>query len=175
MKYIHCTQKLLKEINGPIADLKDILKDNQGIGNWYCNLFRFNRRKCLIFTNEKTLYTFFVYGVKKNDIDSLPQLFRENLRLNLKQSGFDEKIIDMIVAEYREIGFCKTASKSVLGSMNDFVNNFEFMMYNNTDVTEEVLLHACIQLNKMPMSAIRYRYPVEEMKDLIDKTYILRD
>ncbi len=175
MKYLHCTQKLLKEINGPVTDLKDITPDNQGIGNWYCNLFRFNRRKCLILTNEKSLYTFFVYGVKKNDIDSLPQLFRENFRLNLKLSGFDDKIIDMIIAEYSETGFCKTASKSVLGIMNDFVNCFGYMMPDNADVTEEVLLHACMQVNKMPMSAIKYRYPVKVMKDLIDETYILRD
>lgn len=175
MKYIHCTQKLLKEINGPVTDLKDIPQDNQGIGNWYCNLFRFNRRKCLIFTNEKTLYTFFVYGVKKKDIDSLPQLFRENLVLNLNQSGFDDKIIDIVVAEYKEIVVCKTANKSVLASMNDFVRHFTFRLEDTPELSEREIVITGYLSNETPMGALKYRYPVEVMKDLIDETYILRD
>lgn len=171
MKYIHCTQKLLKEIHSPVADLKDIPQDNQGIGNWYCNLFRFNRRKCLIFTNEKTLYTFFVYGVKKKDIDSLPDLFRTNLQVNLKQSGFDDKVIEMILADYKEIGFCKTANKSVLASMNDFVRNFTFRLDNVQELTEREIFISSYMSNKTPMGAIQYRYPVDMLKDLIAERY----
>ncbi len=171
MNYIHCTQKLLQEIKAPVTDLKDLSPDNSGLGNWYCNLFRFNRRKCLIFTNELTLYTFFIYGVMKNDIESLPELFSKNLALNLKQSRIDDRIIEKILEKYTEIGFCKTANKSVLGSMNDFVRHFTFRLADVRELTESEIFFASYTSNEIPMGALKYRYPVEVLKDLIAERF----
>lgn len=171
MRYIHCTQKLLQEIKAPVVDLKNITQDNSGLGNWYCNLFRFNRRKCLIFTNELTLYSFFIYGVMKKDIESLPDLFRKNLVLNLKQSLIDDRIIETIIAEYKEIGFCKTASRSVLGSMNDFTGNFTFRLAHIWELTEREIFITSYMSNETPMGALKYRYPVEVLRDLIAERF----
>lgn len=172
MKTIHCTQKLLKEITTPVQDLKDIIPDNSGLGNWYGNLFRFNRRKCLIFTSELTLYTFFVYGVKKHDIETLPDLFRENLKMNLKQSGIEHHIIDQITAEYNGISFCKTANRSVLGSMNDFIRLFTYRIEDAEEVTEQEIMRANMETNNTPMSAIKAVFPIYALQELIAERYL---
>ena len=66
MRLLHCTQKLLKELGKPPLQNPDTSPENsEGLGNWYANLLRIDRRKCLLFTNEKTLYTFLIPKVLK--------------------------------------------------------------------------------------------------------------
>jgi uncharacterized protein DUF6933 len=55
MRIIHCTQKLLKELDVPLVEPENISAPAEGLGNWYANLLRIDRKKCLLFTNEKTL------------------------------------------------------------------------------------------------------------------------
>ena len=62
---IHCTAKLLKELGSPTLQSPANEPDTQGLGNWYANLLRIDRRKCILFTNEKTLYSFLIPKVKK--------------------------------------------------------------------------------------------------------------
>jgi len=65
MRIIHCTRKLLKEIDVPLVEPDKIPSPTEGLGNWYANLLRIDRRKCLLFTNEKSLYTFLIPKVLK--------------------------------------------------------------------------------------------------------------
>lgn len=51
---IHCTQKLLAEIPNNLIDLAA-----SGDG-WHANLLRIERRKCVLFTHDATLYSVFV-------------------------------------------------------------------------------------------------------------------
>ncbi len=69
MQILHCTQKLLTELGTPL--LADIPADPEGLGNWYANLIRIDRRKCLLFTNDKTLYSFLIPAVKKENLKNI--------------------------------------------------------------------------------------------------------
>ncbi len=93
--------------------------DPEGLSDWYANLFRLDRRKCLLFTNERTLYTFLVPGVLKRDFSRLDNLFTSLLGYNLQYEGFDIETVERILGEYVELGIAKTMNRSVLGSMND--------------------------------------------------------
>ena len=66
MRLIHCTAKLLKELGNPPLQSPDE-PNPQGLGNWYANLLRIDRKKCILFTNEKTLYSFLIPRVKKGE------------------------------------------------------------------------------------------------------------
>lgn len=171
MKIIHCTQKLMKEINKPAISLEDIIPDSTGIGNWYSNIFRFDRRKCLIFTNEQTLYSFFIYGVKKDDLLSISDLFKKYLKMNLNYSGISHSIIDQIVMEHQVIGFCKTNNPGVIASMNHFIQLAEFRMSNEYELLEKEVLIISQQSNITPSRALKYKYPIEVLNELIDKRY----
>lgn len=61
MTLLHCTQKLLKELGTP--PLVDTPAVTEGLGNWYANLIRIDRKKCILFTNEKTLLSFLIQNV----------------------------------------------------------------------------------------------------------------
>jgi hypothetical protein len=43
MKIIHCTRKLLKELDVPLVEPDKIPKPTEGLGNWYANLLRIDR------------------------------------------------------------------------------------------------------------------------------------
>src|SRR5208283_275683 len=109
MRIMHCTQKLLKEIG--TATLVETSADTRGLGNWYVNILRIERKKCLLFTNEKTLYSFLIPNVKKSNIKNIVDEFLINMSFNLQAEGFDINVINKLMQEYHEIGFGKTASK----------------------------------------------------------------
>ena len=86
MTLIQCTLKLLKELGSlPLQDPDN--SSPQGLGNWYANLFRIGRRKCVLFTNEKTLYSFLIHKVKKENLKNIEEEFLVNLNLNLQAEG----------------------------------------------------------------------------------------
>jgi hypothetical protein len=175
MKIIHCTKKLLEEIKQPVLIIDELPPESTGLGNWYGNIFRFNRRKILIFTNEQTLFTFFIHGVKKKDLERISDLFRENLRMILNHSGINGGIIDRIITEHLNIDFSKTYSRSVLASMNDYIRIVKFRLEEIEavgEITEREMLMLSIEANETPMGGIGYKLPVNAMKKSADKLYL---
>jgi hypothetical protein len=71
MRITHCTRKLLKELDVPLVETDKIPLPTEGLGNWYCNIIRIDRKKCLLFTNEKSLYTFLVPKVLKANLKNI--------------------------------------------------------------------------------------------------------
>ena len=117
MRLIHCTQKLLKEMGTP--PIKTPLSEStEGLGNWYANLLRIERKKCLLFTNEKSLYSFLIPKVLKVNLKNIEEEFLINLSYNLQYEGFGLDVINRVMQEYEDIGFAITSDRRVLGSMN---------------------------------------------------------
>jgi len=111
MRLIHCTQKLFKEL-GVVPTDPDVTQINpEGLGNWYANLLRFNRRKCILFTNEKTLYSFLISGILKKDLLNIDNLFLRHLAYNLRYEGFSTGVIERVMEEYKEIVFARQDHK----------------------------------------------------------------
>ena len=111
MKLIRCTQKLLKELSKFPTDIGVAERNPEGLGDWYANLLRLDRRKCLLFTNEKTLYSFLIPGVLKKDVLNIANMFFNHLAYNMQYEGFAADVIKRALEEYNEIAFAKTSSK----------------------------------------------------------------
>jgi hypothetical protein len=103
MQLIRCTQKLLREIGIKKSDLVDDDPQFGYLRTWYANLIWIDRRKCVLFTNEGTLYSFLVGDIKKANLTKFDHLFLSNLRANLESEKFDSQIIDKVLKEYSEI------------------------------------------------------------------------
>lgn len=164
MRIIHCTRKLLKELNVPLVEPDMISFHAEGIGNWYANLIRIDRRKCVICTNEKTLYTFLIPKVLKGNLKNIEDEFIIHLSYNLQNEGFSLEVINRAMQEYMEIGFAKTVSKSVLGSMNNLAYEYEAHIIENGGFDNIRMLQVNQRINRTPMSALKYKYPIEVLK-----------
>ena len=98
---IHATQKLLAEI--PAA-----LIDHNAVGeSWHANLLRIDRRKCVLFTHDATLYSVFVPELRKPDFVQLDQVFGQRLFKALLWEGFPQPLIECMLDACRSVRFTR--------------------------------------------------------------------
>ena len=163
MHLIRCTSKLATEMGLKKKDLFEDEVPQTGLGDWYANLFKLSRYKCVIFTNALTLYSFVVFRVGKTDIQNLSELFREFLFFNLMHEGLATETVRSVLQGSIEVLYAPTSSRVVLGSMNDLVNCYGAYLEHAEEITPESLLTTNARINRMPMKSIGYNYPVEEL------------
>ncbi|OHE58867.1 MAG: hypothetical protein A2Z47_10270 [Thermodesulfovibrio sp. RBG_19FT_COMBO_42_12] len=133
----------------------------------YANLLRIDRRKCLIFTNEKSLYTFLIPKVLKANLKNIEQEFLINLSYNLQYEGFGPDVINRVMQEYQEIGFAKTSNRQVLGSMNQLAFEYEVLIQMEGGIDNIRILQVNQTINKTIMGALKYKYPIEALRNLL--------
>jgi hypothetical protein len=167
MRLIHCTQKMLKElkVTTPIP-APDILPA-KGLGNWYANLLRIERRKCILFTNEKTAYSFLVPNVLRRDMENFREFFTANLCANLQYDGFDLRVINSVNQEYSEIGVAKTVNKSILSSMTDIALRMKSHIEHEGGLERTEILRLNQRISKTPIKSIGYRYSIEALEQAL--------
>jgi hypothetical protein len=168
MPLIRCTQKLLKELN--IKPWDEETTPSQ-LGDWHANLLHLEGRKCVLFTQDQTLYSFFVPGLKKGDFEQLEGIFRQQLFRYLVNEGFEQPKIEQILTEYQTIRFAKTTSRSVLGSMNDITFRLKYQISAIGGLSQLNLDTFTQALNRVPMSAIKYRFSIEAVKSQLEQPY----
>ena len=156
---IHCTQKLLKEI-------PDDLVDPSASGeSWHANLLRIERRKCVLFTHDVTLYSVFVPGLKKPEFMRLDLVFGQRLFKALLWDEFTQVQVERMLDAARTIRFTRSNNRSVLGSMNDVRFHVELSIEHAGGLESVDLVDLHHRLNRIPFGAVGYRYPVEVLRE----------
>ena len=122
MLTLRCTRKLIQELARAGHELGEEPAEIPQLHEWYANLFRVERRKCLIFTHATTLFTFVALGVTKPHFVALQRLMRDSLEAAVLAEGFGPKVVDRILGMQGSLRILPTRSRSVLGSMNDLVH-----------------------------------------------------
>ena len=125
------------------------------LGPWHANLLRVERRKCVLFTNDATLYSLFVPGLRKPHFEQLPDVFGQSLFRALRQEGFSQQQIEAVLDEIEELRFGKTNNRSVLGSMNDLAYQLEWIIDSLGGLGVCSLDEVHHKVNCIPMSAIK--------------------
>ena len=167
MRLIHLTQKLARELKATTFPAPDILPA-KGLGNWYANLLRFQRRKCILFTNVRSIYSFLIPNVLKENLNDFRLLFITNLSLNLQFEGFSRDVIDRVREEYREIAYAKTKDRRVLGFMNEFAFELDFYIRRAGSTENMSLLEINKQINRTPLNASKKGfYPIDILQEII--------
>jgi hypothetical protein len=68
MSIIRCTAKLQKEMGLKKSDLTGSVDETTVLGSWHANLLHIDRRKCILFANDRTLFNFIVADLKREHI-----------------------------------------------------------------------------------------------------------
>jgi len=170
VQIIHCTKKLLNEIEASPSGSMAPEPLSDFLGPWHANLIRIERRKCLLLTNDRTLYSFLVTGVKKKDLVNFRELFALHLKMNLAKEGFGPEDIDKALEEYGEIAIAPTANRSVLGSMNDLAYQADYLVSRAGGLGKGDILTVNMMLNRIPMGAIKFDYAIEKLYKLFGRT-----
>lgn len=163
MAIIRCTARLLDELKA-----KPLNADDQPVSlfDWHANLLRIHRAKCVLFSNDLTLYSFLVPAMKKPQFETFDEVFRLNLFKSLMNEHFTDKQIAYLLDGHRHIEISKTNNRSVLGSMNDLAFQCECMMVTGmVNLRIDKVNH---ELNRVPMGAIKYKTGINELKQRLD-------
>ena len=119
-----------------------------------------------MFVNDKTLFNFIAPDVSRDQIRDLPNLFKGYLACVLSEENIPEPEKTKIIAEYEKVGYSNTNSKSVLGSMNDLAFHYKYHIQAEGGVHSSSLPSIIKKLNRMPMGALGYKFPIEALKAL---------
>ncbi len=163
MQLICCTKKLLKELDADPTD--NVEPISSLLGRWHANLINIERRKCVLITNDSTLFTMFIPFLRKPDFRKFHYIFTEHLFKNLLNEGFSQRQIEAVLNEHEQILFSKTKSRSVLGSMNEQKIQLEWEIRFNGGLKAAPLYELNKKLNRNLLSAIGLKYPVEVLQE----------
>ncbi len=158
---LRCTKKLLDKMGKP-----KIVPFETGGDDWYANLFRLERKQSVIFTHAKSLYSFVVVGIRKQDIMHINRAFLLELEFQLKRDGFPHERIVELLERFWDMQIGKTINRRRLGSMSDMVNCVKFLVdYQNFDIETDIakINHT---MNTMPFKAINYKIPIKYFSEL---------
>jgi hypothetical protein len=164
MQHVRCTKKLQKEIGLKQSDLCAEVPRFSYLGPWHANLIHIDRRKCVLFVNDKTLFNFIVPDLSRAQIRKLEKLFKSYLSCVLADAGIPEADRARILSEYDEVEYANTNSKSVLGSMNDLAFHYKYSTQKAGGVHSPAVPEIIRRLNRMPMGALKYVFPIEALR-----------
>lgn len=134
------------------------------LGPWHANLIHIDRRKCVLFVNDKTLFNFIAPDVARSQTRELDKLFKGYLSCVLADEDVSDADRDGILSEYDEVGYSNTNSKSVLGSMNDLAFHYKYSILEAGGVHSPAVPEITRRLNRMPMGSLKYVFPTEALK-----------
>ena len=161
MAIIKCTAKLLNELG-----THQLTESGQSsnLWDWHANLLRIERKKWVLFTNDQTLYSFFVRFVKRPLSPDFTEVFRLGLFKSMMDEGFAEPLVEYAVRNHQNIVIAKTTSRSVLGSMNDLAFQLKCLIETMGGLARADLSEVNREMNRIPMSAIKYRVSIDELR-----------
>lgn len=151
MYTLRCTQRLLARLGPPAGDA---IQPTTVLGDWYANTLNVGRRRLVLCTSERTLLTVLVPA---RDLPHLPDRLRDAVarmlaRLDVPHEDTARERREMM---WHQLG--RTASRQILGSMNDFALLADTYI---RDAERDVDLDAiAVMLNRAPCRPIQYQSP----------------
>lgn len=149
---LRCTKKLLTRLR--LKPAPRAPPSTTKLGDWYADTLNLGRERLVLCVSELTLLPVVVPAIgAATDLDA--KLAR-GLRQTLEALGAPAAAIDAEMNQLLEVTIAKTASRVVLGSMNDF----QFMVRHiRNQLPHASLLELGLKLADTPCSPIKYSAP----------------
>ena len=154
------TGKLSKKLKtGPLTKIDE---DPGPYLDWYANLFTAQRYQYILVTEAKSLLSIVMHGGGVTDDDKFIKQFLSQLHEYLNDTGNRLIYERIIVPQTGVIKMSKTASKSVLGSMNDMINLSKIYLEDEELGPWDLMK----MINRTPFKAINYDRPEEAFRKM---------
>ena len=170
---IYCSKKLETFLGRITLTIQPT--ESSVLGDWNGHLFTIDRKKCLVFMNNKTCYSVVMTNVLKKDLKDFTQVFKERLIRQLDH--------DLNINERQEIKFRKELGdivlsksnndKKIIGTINHHVDNLKYNNFgseNWDDVNVTGILNEYLVGTKLTTDRKRngdFFRPIELMKELV--------
>jgi hypothetical protein len=139
---------------GPLDGRQDSLLPT--LGSWHANLIYLARSPIVLCVNDRSLLSVLVAGRQFANILSV---IKARIEERFRRMGLCAELLLKEQAAMEVVDVQPSISKSVLGSMNDFVHGLKCHVLDRLDI--EALDELEDMLSERPMGALDYQYPVE--------------
>ncbi len=175
MLVFKCTKKLQDFLSLKASDISDASSNNTLLGAWYVNQIIINRRKVLVFMNEKTLLSFIVIGVKKSKTikDDFTAIFLHHFFNFMKSMEFPMSKMGQMMDDYQDVQFCKTDSRQALGNLNDLVFLYEHMIYDHGSLESCDLNDVILKMNDIPQKNLGHKTSRQIAYELLSDPHLV--
>lgn len=153
MLVIRATRKLLDRLGPPSADPP---VSTTVLGDWYAKPFGVAQKRFILLISEKSRLAVLMPG---RDAAHFPHRFPEALACQLERLGVPPELIAREIAECSEVVVAPTASKSLLGTLNDYAAMAKHRLAQQDEVDLEAEAYS---LSHTPLSPLEYRYASDE-------------
>ncbi|MGB2823533.1 MAG: hypothetical protein WBF17_21315 [Phycisphaerae bacterium] len=166
MLLLRCTHKVLKLFNQRPRQV-EVCAAETGLGEWYVNFTSTGRDGFFLFVNAKSLYTLVVDARSVASVDDLVQRMLRRLFLHMAELLVAREGLEKVAKEYGHVLVAKTASRSVLGSMNDLGNHLYWNMGQQMEEAGRLDIRAIEEeLNAIPQRPIGWRFALDRFAEL---------
>lgn len=148
------TAKVAARLKHPLAAVVPTPAPSSIFGDWYVNLLIIQRQHLLLLISERTLLPVLLPA---KELASFPARFPSALKDVLLVTKIPESKIEAELTGMEQYRFAKTASRQVLGSMNDFANMLEAHLGDGAPLTRQAL-----RLGRTPCGPIGMNNPLRE-------------
>jgi len=114
---LQLTKTLIDTIKPILTDID--VSDYSEIDNYHCNLLKFGRENVLLITNDSTLYSFVIFGLKAKDFKNIEDVIRESIFKLLIESGFSQNQFEKVLSSMQSFNYCKSSDRSILSTMTE--------------------------------------------------------
>jgi uncharacterized protein DUF6933 len=117
---VRCTRKLL----ALIARDATLSEESPTAGDWYANLLWLDRRKCLLLVHAETLFSVFRADIRTAELRPFAAYVVDSVENELGEEELPIDTFGPLQEELVRVG--RTASRSVLGFMNDMAVHIRY-------------------------------------------------
>jgi hypothetical protein len=155
---LRCTRKLLRRMG--LTPIDDTAPCTNVLGAWYANLIYVGHVQLILATNERSLGSTVVVA---RDAVHLGDRLTEAVEKLLLGIGIQKDRVTSKLLEMQEVQIGRTASRTVLGMMNDFQRATEWILSEHPRKSLESL---SLELSRTPCSPLGGRYPEDVAREL---------
>ncbi|HRW09793.1 MAG TPA: hypothetical protein P5121_32050 [Caldilineaceae bacterium] len=152
MLIVRPTKKLAKQLRYTLSPTNQ--ESTTRLGDWYANKYQFGRNHWILCVSERARLPVLLPA---KDAKNFPARLQETLQLLLTAFGISPSLIQGEIAEMQEIVYAKSASRSVLGTMNDYGTALSF--YDLRTANPLMGYEASLWLAEIPSGAMAYERP----------------
>lgn len=152
---LHCTQKLRDKLKAePVLPVPT----DHWLGTWYATVLMW-RPQLVLLVNEQTLLPVLMPAAPAS---TLVQRLPAGIKRMLLAIGVSTSTVDQALGDLKAAAICKTASRSLVGTMNEFCFLAESYRGGMSTVDQ---LGIALRLAQTPCGGkAGYRYPVDLVK-----------
>lgn len=160
-----CTRRLINKLQ--VSVVIDPPQPNTRLGDWYGNVLFSGYHRLIIFVSEQSLLPVIMPLRERKQL--LPS-FRSRLSELLFHLDVPEKVVSLELANMEQALIARTSNRSVLGTMNQFIQDSKIYMQMHDEFN---LIDLELWLAETPCGPKEYRYP-DKIAPLLLSEYLIQ-